>query len=85
MKNLQNKKIVEQNRKETVFTMEAVLFTNISEQIIKNQPMSDYANMLDFIAFENKLNAKFNQFYICGSAEGIQKTHDKLIESVKYN
>jgi len=75
----------EQCSNETVFTMETILFTNISEQVIKSQPMSAYANMLDFIAFENNLNAKFNQFYICGSAEGIQKTHDKLIESVKYN
>ena len=76
---------LEQCDNETVFIMETVLFTSISEQIIKSQPMSAYANMLDFIAFENNLNAKFNQFYICGSAEGIQKTHDKLIESVKYN
>jgi len=80
-----NIKPLEQNIKETVLTMETVLFTNINERIVDSYPINSYYNLLDFIAFENKLNAHFTPHFICGSLNDIEKAQDKLIESVKYN
>ena len=76
---------VEQSRKETVFTMETVLFTNLSERKVKSKSAIFYYDFLDFIAFENKLQAVFTPFFVHGVKRDIEKAQNILINSVKYN
>ena len=71
--------------RETVETMETVLFTDIIGQNLRQTPMFAYANFLDFISFEHKLNARFHQVVIAGDSESINKAFDILTKSVKFN
>jgi hypothetical protein len=84
MKN--NSKIkTEQNRKETVCVMETVLFANLTEQKIKSKSPLCYYDLLDFLAIENNVNARFTPFFMFGNVNEISKATDLLIRSAKEN
>lgn len=78
-------KNIESNKKETVQVMETVLFTNITEQKIKSKTPLAYYDILDLLAFENKLKAKFTPNYMIGCIFDVEKTQNLLIKSVKEN
>ena len=92
MKNQDNKKVVLAisteyaiNKKETVSTMETVLFTNISEKELINTSFLKWYDLLDFIAFENNLKCKFAKFGLYGKDADIEKAQTILVNNIKYN
>ncbi|MBK7362624.1 MAG: hypothetical protein IPJ01_10050 [Micavibrio sp.] len=78
-------KKVEQNIKETVSTMESVLFTDITEKTIKSKSPLAYSELLDLLAFENNIKARFTPNFVFGKLSDIEKAQDLLIKSIKYN
>ena len=76
---------IELNKKETVEVMETILFTNTTEEKIKSKSPLAYYDLLDILAFENKLKARFTKQYMFGCIFDIKKAQDLLIKSVKEN
>ncbi len=73
------------NKKETVNTMEAVCFTDISERMVTSLSPLRHAEFLGLIAVEHKLNFDITPFGFLGDMSEVEKAQNILVESVKYN
>ena len=71
--------------RETVDTLENVIFTNIVENQLKAMPLSNHLDLIGHIACEFKLKLSVTKTSIIGDLRGFKIAKKILINSVKNN
>jgi hypothetical protein len=73
------------SKEKKLIIMETVLFTDTIIEELTSKPISAYREIIDLVAIQNNLNARFYENGVSGNINDIKKAQKIFINSIRYN
>ena len=73
------------SKEKELIIMETVLFTDTIIEELTSKPISAYHEIIDLVAIQNNLNARFYEKGVSGNINDIKKAQKIFINSIRYN
>jgi len=73
------------SKEKELIVMETVLFTDTIIEELTSKPISAYHEIIELVAIQNNLNARFYEKGVCGNIKDIRKAQSIFINSIKFN
>jgi hypothetical protein len=73
------------SKEKELIIMETVLFTDTIIEELTSKPISAYHEIIDLVAIQNNLNARFYENGVSGNINDIKKAQKIFINSIRYN